>query len=94
MNWFMVGHIILLIMSYYLVLLMLSNFELVFSSLHLFTIFVIYLPTNCSLTLNGGVASIIAWLDHSNQKTEIGDKISKGILPIEKFCCNKSPREK
>ena len=31
-------------------------------------------PTNCSLTVNDGVASLIAWLDHSCQKTEVGGK--------------------
>ena len=31
-----------------------------------------WVPTNCSLTVNDGVASLIAWLDHSCQKTEIG----------------------
>ena len=48
-----------------------------------------WVPTNCILTVNGGVASLIAWLDHSCQKTEIG--VSKGILPIEEFCSNKFP---
>ena len=33
-----------------------------------------WVPTNCSLTVNGGVASLIAWLDHSCQKTEVGGK--------------------
>ena len=31
-------------------------------------------PTNCSLTANGAIASLIACLDHSCQKTEIGGK--------------------
>ena len=33
-----------------------------------------WVSTNCSLTVNGGVASLIAWLDHSCQKTEVGGK--------------------
>ena len=37
-----------------------------------------WVPTNCSLTINGGVASLIAWLDHSYQKTEVGGKQGHG----------------
>ena len=33
-----------------------------------------WVPTNHSLTVNGGVASSLAWLDHSCQKTEVGGK--------------------
>ena len=33
-----------------------------------------WVPTNCSLTGNDGVASLIAWLDHSCHKTEVGGK--------------------
>ena len=33
-----------------------------------------WVPTNSSLTVNGGVAILIAWLDHSCQKTEIKGK--------------------
>ena len=33
-----------------------------------------WVPTNCSLTVNGEVANLITWLDHSRQKTEVGDK--------------------
>ena len=46
-----------------------------------------WVPTNCSLTVNGGVASLIAWLDHSCQKTVVG--VSKGMLPVKEFCSNK-----
>ena len=35
-----------------------------------------WVPTNCSLTVNGGVASLIAWLDHSCQKTEVASLIA------------------
>ena len=33
-----------------------------------------WVPINCSLTINGGVTGLIAWLDHSCQKTEVGGK--------------------
>ena len=33
-----------------------------------------FIPINCSLTVNGGVASLIASLDHSGQKTKVGSK--------------------
>ena len=33
-----------------------------------------WVPTNCSLTVNGVVLGLIDWLDHSCQKTEVGDK--------------------
>ena len=33
-----------------------------------------WVPANCSLTVNGGVASLITWLDHSCQKTEVKSK--------------------
>ena len=42
-----------------------------------------WVPTNCSLTVNGGVASLIAWLDHSCQKTEVGGK--QGHAPCRKI---------
>ena len=32
------------------------------------------MPTNCRLAVNGGAASLIAWLDYSYQKTEIEGK--------------------
>ena len=31
-------------------------------------------PTNCSLTVNDRFASLIAWLDHLCQKTDVGGK--------------------
>ena len=53
----------------------------------LFTLHVVrgdyWLPTNCSLTINGGVASLIAWLDHSCQKTEAGG--SQGHASVDEF---------
>ena len=46
-------------------------------------------PTNCSLTISGGVASLIAcWTTHV-RKLRFG--VSKGMLPVEEFCSNKSP---
>ena len=42
-----------------------------------------WVPTNCSLTVNGGVASLIAWLDHSCQKTELGSK--QGHAPCRRI---------
>ena len=42
-----------------------------------------WVPTNCSLTVNGGVASLIAWLDHSCQKTEVGGK--QGHAPCRRI---------
>ena len=39
-----------------------------------------WVPTNCSLTVNGGVASLIAQLDHSCQKTEVGGSVPSKIL--------------
>ena len=47
------------------------------------------MPINYSLTVNGGVPRLIAWLDHSREKTEVG--ASKGMRPVEKFCSNKFP---
>ena len=47
-----------------------------------------YLPS-CNLTVNDVVASVIAWLNHSCQQTEVG--VSKGMLPVDEFCSNKSP---
>ena len=46
-------------------------------------------PTNCSLTVNGGVASLIAWLDHSCQKTEVGGK--QGHAPCRKISLQQIP---
>ena len=42
-----------------------------------------WVPTNCSPTVNGGVASLIAWLDHSCQKTEVGGK--QGHAPCRRI---------
>ena len=42
-----------------------------------------WIPTNCSLTVNGGIASLIAWLDHSCQKTEVGSK--QGHAPCRRI---------
>ena len=38
-----------------------------------------FVSTNCSLTVNGGVASLISWLDHSRQKNEVEGK--QGYAP-------------
>ena len=46
-------------------------------------------PTNCSLTVNGGVASLIAGLDHSCQKTEVGGK--QGHAPCRKISLQQIP---
>ena len=46
-------------------------------------------PTNCSLTVNGGVASLIAWLDHSCQKTEVGGK--QGHAPCRRISLQQIP---
>ena len=48
-----------------------------------------WVPTNCSLTVNGGVASLIAWLDHSCQKTEVGGK--QGHAPHRKILLQQIP---
>ena len=48
-----------------------------------------WVPINCSLTVDGGVASLISWLDHSYQKTEVGGKLR--MLREKEFCSNKSP---
>ena len=48
-----------------------------------------WVPTNCSLTVNGGVASLIAWLDHSCQKTEIGGK--QGHAPCRRILLQQIP---
>ena len=45
------------------------------------------MPTNCSLTVNGGVASLIAWFDHSFQKTEVGGKL--GHAPCRRILLQK-----
>ena len=46
--------------------------------LKLFTQYVVrgdyWVPAYCSLTVDSGVASLIAWLDHSWQKSEVGGK--------------------
>ena len=49
---------------------------------HLFYL-VLWVPINCSLTVNDGVASLIAWLDHSCQKTEVGGK--QGHAPCRRI---------
>ena len=51
-----------------------------------------WVPTNCSLTVNGGVASLIAWLDHSRQKTEVGGK--QGHAPCRSILLQQIPMTK
>ena len=46
-------------------------------------------PTNCNLTVNGGVASLNAWLDHSCQKTEVGCK--QGHAPCRRILLQQIP---
>ena len=48
-----------------------------------------WVPTNCSLTVNGGVASLIVWLDHSCQKTEVEGK--QGHAPCGKISLQQIP---
>ena len=48
-----------------------------------------WVPTNSSLTVNGGVASFIAWLDHSCQKTEVGGK--QGHAPCRRILLQQIP---
>ena len=48
-----------------------------------------WVPTNCSLIVNGGVASLIAWLDHSCQKTEVGGK--QGHAPCRRILLQQIP---
>ena len=48
-----------------------------------------WVPTNCILTVNGRVASLIAWLDHSCQKTEVEGK--KGHAPCRKISLQQIP---
>ena len=48
-----------------------------------------WVPTNCSLTANGGVASLIAWLDHSCQKAEVGGK--RGHAPCRRILLQQIP---
>ena len=48
-----------------------------------------WVPTNCSLTVNGGVASLIAWLDHSWQKNEVEGK--QGHAPHKKISLQQIP---
>ena len=48
-----------------------------------------WVPTNCSLTVNGGVAGLIAWLDHSCQKTEVGGK--QGHAPCRRILLQQIP---
>ena len=48
-----------------------------------------WVPTNCSLTVNDGVASLIAWLDHSCQKTEVGGK--QGHAPCKRILLQQIP---
>ena len=43
----------------------------------------------CSLTVNGGVANLIAWLDHSCQKTEVGGK--QGHAPCRRILLQQIP---
>ena len=48
-----------------------------------------WVPTNCNLTVNGGVASLIASLDHSCQKTEVGGK--QGHAPCRRILLQQIP---
>ena len=48
-----------------------------------------WVPTNSSLAVNGGVASLIAWLDHSRQKTKVGGK--QGHASCRKILLQQSP---
>ena len=48
-----------------------------------------WVPTNCNLTVNGGVASLIAWLDHSCQKNEVRDK--QGYAPCRRILLQQIP---
>ena len=50
------------------------------------------MPTNCSLTVNGGVASLIAWLDDSCQKTEVGAK--QRHAPCRRISLKQTPTTK
>ena len=47
------------------------------------------MPTNCSMTVNNRVASLIAWMDHSCQKTEIGGK--QGHTPCRRILLQQIP---
>ena len=48
-----------------------------------------WVPPMCSLTVNGKVASLIAWLDHSCQKTEVGSK--QGHAPCRRILLQQIP---
>ena len=47
------------------------------------------MPTHCSLTVNGGLASLIACLDHSCKKTEVGCK--QGHAPCRRILLQQIP---
>ena len=51
-----------------------------------------WVSTNCSLTVNGGIASLIAWLDYSCQKTEVGGK--QGHAPCRRILLQQIPMTK
>ena len=48
-----------------------------------------WVPTNCSRTVSDGVASLIAWLDHSCQKTEVWGK--QGHAPRRRILLQQIP---
>ena len=69
--------------------LVLNNSEVVHSASHKRQLFG---TTNCSLTVNDGVASLIAWLDHSCQKTEFGGM--QGHAPCRKILLHQTNKKK
>ena len=48
-----------------------------------------WVPNNCSLTVNGGFASLIAWMGHSCQKTEVEGK--QGHAPCRRILLQQIP---
>ena len=48
-----------------------------------------WVPTNCSLIVNGGAASLIASLDHSCQNAEVGGK--QGHAPCRRILLQQIP---
>ena len=48
-----------------------------------------WVTTNCNLTGNGWAAGLIAWLDHSCQKTEVGGK--QGHAPHRRILLQQIP---
>ena len=51
-----------------------------------------WVHTNCSLTVNGGISSLISWLDHSCQKVRL--RLSKGMLSVENFALTNLENQK